>query len=442
MTLNNLMFYGKLNGSPFADPNSNYDILESAIVNSINKHIVRKSVKFNKYQHSKSKWITKGIIKSIKYKDNLYKKMKITCPNSLDYHVIKSNLSTYSTILKKSIRNAKKHYFESLFEKYKINMRKTWSTINDILSRKTNNKSIPDHFIDGNEIIIDKQTIANHLNSYFTNIGPNVACNKTNTNDSDFSHYINEKIDINFAFSNVNEGEIIKIINNLPSKSSSGKDQISTNLSKQIKHCITPSLTLIINQMLNTGIFPDNLKITKVIPLFKKDDDKSFSNYRPISILFSISKVFEKVIYNQSYCHFDSHNLFYISQYGFRKGFSTELASLELIDRIMIDLDNGKLPYCVFLDLSKAFDTIDHKILLAKLNHYGINGSASQVIKSYHSNRKQYVDFDCTTSGNLSIETGVSQGSIFGPLLCNIHINDLSCSTDFLRLYHMPMILL
>ena len=98
-----------------------------------------------------------------------------------------------------------------------------------------------------------------------------MACNITNTNDSDFSHYLKEKIDINFAFNNVNEGEIIKIINNLPSKSSSGKDQISTNLLKQIKHCITPSLTLLINQMLNTGIFPDNLKIAKVIPLFKLD---------------------------------------------------------------------------------------------------------------------------------------------------------------------------
>ena len=96
--------------------------------------------------------------------------------------------------------------------------------------------------------------------------------------------------------------------------------------------------------MLNTGIFPDNLKIAKVIPLFKKDDDKSFSNYRPISLLSSISKFFEKVIYNQIYGHFDSQNLSYINQYGFRKGFSTELASLELIERIMIDLDNGKLP--------------------------------------------------------------------------------------------------
>ena len=252
----------------------------------------------------------------------------------------------------------------------------------------------------------------------------------TYTHDSNFSHYLQEKLNINFEFSNGNEGEIIKNIDHLPSKSSTGKDQISTNLLKQIKQCITPSLTLIINQMLNTGIFPDSLKLAKVIPLFKKGDDKILSNY----LLSSISKVFEKVIYNKIYCHFDTHNLFYISQYGFRKGFSTELASLELIDRIMIDMDKGKLPYCVFLDLSKAFDTIDHDILLAKLKQYGINGMASQVFKSYLSNRKQYVNFSGTTSGNLSVETGVSQGSILGPLLFNMYINDLSSSTDFLKI--------
>ena len=136
-------------------------------------------------------------------------------------------------------------------------MRNTWSTTNDILSR-----------IDGNEILTDKQTIANNFNSYFTNIGPNMACNITNTNDSDFSHYLKEKLDINFAM--LMRVKLSKSLTIFPQKYSSGKDQISTNLLKQIKHCITPSLTLLINQMLNTGIFPDNFKIAKVIPLSKK----------------------------------------------------------------------------------------------------------------------------------------------------------------------------
>ena len=117
---------------------------------------------------------------------------------------------------------------------------------NDIVSRKNNSKSIPDHFIDGNEIITDKKTIANNFYSYFINIGPNMAHEITNTNDSNLSHFLQEKLDVNFEFSNVNEGEIIKIIDNLPSKSSNGKDQISTNLLKQIKQCIIPSLALII----------------------------------------------------------------------------------------------------------------------------------------------------------------------------------------------------
>ena len=194
--------------------------------------------------------------------------MKITCPHSPDYQVIKTNTGHVQPF-EKEYKKCK----ESIFKKYKNNMRKTWSTINDILSRKNNSKSIPDHFIDGNEIISEK-TIANNLNSHIINICPNMARGIKNTNDSNFSHYLQEKLNVNFEFSNVNEGEIIKIIDNLPLKSNTGKDQISTNLLKQIKQCIIPSLTLIINQMLNTGIFPDNLKIAKVIQLFKKGDDK------------------------------------------------------------------------------------------------------------------------------------------------------------------------
>ena len=128
---------------------------------------------------------------------------------------------------------------------------------------------------------------------------------------------------------------------------------------------LTP-LTTIINQSLSTGIFPDQLKIAKVIPLYKKDDQYILDNYRPISLLPSLSKVFEKTVFLQLYEYLDKHNLLYKSQYGFRSLHSTEMASLEIIDIILKDLDKGKIPIGIFLDLSKAFDTLDHKILLKR----------------------------------------------------------------------------
>ena len=161
----------------------------------------------------------------------------------------------------------------------------------------------------------------------------------------------------------------MKIIRNLRPKSSAGHDNISTKLLKEIEHVVSRPLSIIIDQSLCTGIFPDILKIAKVIPLFKKDDDESFGNYRPISLLSSISKIFERVAFHQLYDYLTSNGLLYESQYGFRKYHSTELAALEFTDRITQEMDAKKIPFSVFLDLSKAFDpwsynTIDTIALL------------------------------------------------------------------------------
>ena len=145
---------------------------------------------------------------------------------------------------------------------------------------------------------------------------------------------------------------------------------------KEIEHVVSRPLSIIINQSLCTGIFPDKLKIAKVIPLFKKDDDKSFGNYRPISLLSSISKIFERVAFNQLYDYLTSNDLLYESQYGFRKYHSTELAALEFTNRIKQEMDAKKISFSVFLDLSKAFDTLDHTILLTKLHYYGVRDTA------------------------------------------------------------------
>ena len=190
-----------------------------------------------------------------------------------------------------------------------------------------------------------------------------------------FQHYLRTPTTSKFNLQNTNANEILNVINKLPTKTSSGHDQISSRILKEIKYIISEPLALLTNQVINTSIFPTKLKLAKVIPLYKKGDISSIENYRPISLLSSFSKVIEKIIFNQLFIFFQSNNLFYNSQFGFRKNHSTEFAALELIDIIKKELDAKHDPFAVFLDMSKAFDTIDHTILLRNylITEFNIN---------------------------------------------------------------------
>ena len=172
-------------------------------------------------------------------------------------------------------------------------------------------------------------------------------------------------------------------------------------------HLIAAPLANIINLSLQKGIFPDKLKIAKVIPIYKADHPSHFTNYRPIPLLSNFSKFFEKVMYNRMIEFAEQYNILYRCQFGFRKNYSTSHALIHLINRISSAIDQRETTVGVFLDLSKAFDTLDHQILFTKLEHYGIRDVALQWIKSYFSCRQQFVQINQTCSSMQTIKCGV-----------------------------------
>ena len=197
---------------------------------------------------------------------------------------------------------------------------------------------------------------------------------------------------------------------------------------------VSEPLTHFTNLSIHRGIVPNEMKSARVIPIFKSDDQLLFTNYRPILVLPSFSKFFERVIYNRLMQYLMNFNILCSTQFGFRKNYSIALVLIDLDDKISTAFDQGEFSVGVFLDLSKAFDNVNHVILVNKLEHYGIHGLKLDCIRSYFSNKKQYVEYNGHCSLRDEISCRVPQGSILGPLFFLLYINDINNAFNLLNL--------
>jgi len=224
------------------------------------------------------------------------------------FDTLKNNLNTYNNILRRNIREAKSLYYNQLFDKFKNDIRNTWITIKEIINKTSSKSSFPDSFIFNDVAVSDPQQIADNFNDYFSNIGPNLASKIIPPRNKTFNSFLQNPPLSRFKFEKITEENILKLMLNFKPKTSRGIDGISMKLLKCVSDIIVKPITFLVNQAITSGTFPNKLKIAKVMPVYKKDDNTLPTNYRPISILPTVSKIFEKVLFNQIYEYFAVSN--------------------------------------------------------------------------------------------------------------------------------------
>ena len=379
-------------------------------------------------------WLTSGILKSMKSRDNLYKKF-LLAKDPLRKQNLLRDFKTKRNLITSLVRSSKSQYYKTFFNEHCNNAKKTWEGIRNIIKVSTKNRSLPTKLRDGTNHITDLKDMAQKFNEFYVNIGDMVD-KKIPQAKSKFSDFLKNSVPNSIFLSPVDDQEISDMFSKIDGSKSCGPNSIPSNLLKEHAKAFFSPVKEMINSSFVEGTFPSILKIAQVCTVFKKGELDLRENYRPISLLSNLSKLFERAMHSRVYNFLESSGLIFDLQFGFRKKHSTSHALLSILDEIRQNLDKNTFSCGVFVDLEKAFDTVNHNILLKKLEHYGIRNIANRWFESYLSDRKQFVSLGGTNSNNLPITCGVPQGSILGPLLFIIYINDMHNAINFSKVHH------